>query len=401
MSGPTGQGLDADRFDRFRRIDWWKQDTLASARVLVVGAGALGNEILKNLALLGVGNIFVVDLDNVEVSNLSRSILFREKDRGRSKAKVAAEAIREVYPGVNVGWLHGDLRFDLGLGVYRWADVVIAGMDNREARLWINRCCWKTNTPWVDGATEVFQGVMRVFAPPDGPCYECTLSAAEFEMLNERQGCWGMRPVDVPDGIVPTTPVTSSVIAALECQEAVKLLHGMAGFAGKGFVFNGIGNNSYVVSFNVNEECNSHETFKRYRSLNRSVTDTTLRELLNIAAADLGPEAQIDFNQMMLFALRCAACAEGETVLRPRASVPGDRVYCPKCGAVRLPESSTWVNGSSPFLDQTFAELGVPPFDIVAAHKGNHEIAYEFAADAPAVLGPLWRGAVEAGGGIL
>src|SRR5450432_4196431 len=88
-----------DRFHRFRLIGWWDQAKLASARVLVVGAGALGNEIVKNLALLGVGHVLVADLDKVENSNLSRSVLFREKDNGRYKSVVAAEAGRGIYPG--------------------------------------------------------------------------------------------------------------------------------------------------------------------------------------------------------------------------------------------------------------------------------------------------------------
>src|SRR5579885_420265 len=79
-----------DRFHRFRLISWWDQQKLRDAKVLVVGAGALGNEIVKNLALLGIGNILIADLDRVENSNLSRSVLFREADNGRPKAEVAA-----------------------------------------------------------------------------------------------------------------------------------------------------------------------------------------------------------------------------------------------------------------------------------------------------------------------
>src|SRR6516165_5841408 len=90
---------DEDRFARFRLISWWDQQRLASARVLVIGAGALGNEILKNLALLGVGRVFLADLDRVANSNLSRSVLFREADCGRPKVEVAAERAHEIYPG--------------------------------------------------------------------------------------------------------------------------------------------------------------------------------------------------------------------------------------------------------------------------------------------------------------
>src|SRR3954447_12449352 len=116
---------DDDRFDRFRLIEWWDQAKLSRAKVLVVGAGALGNEIIKNLALLGVGNLFIADKDRIENSNLSRSVLYRASDTGKPKAEVAARAAKDIYPDVNVGWFDGDVVHDLGLGAFRWADVVI------------------------------------------------------------------------------------------------------------------------------------------------------------------------------------------------------------------------------------------------------------------------------------
>src|ERR1700722_12037276 len=87
-----------DRFHRFQLIGWWNQDRLASAKVLVIGAGALGNEIVKNLALLGVGHVFIADMDRIENSNLSRAVLFRGSDNGSFKAETAARAARDIYP---------------------------------------------------------------------------------------------------------------------------------------------------------------------------------------------------------------------------------------------------------------------------------------------------------------
>ena len=87
-----------DRFARLRLISWWDQERLAQAKVLVIGAGALGNEILKNLALLGVGNVVVADRDRIENSNLSRSVLFRGEDCGLSKADVAAARAGKSIP---------------------------------------------------------------------------------------------------------------------------------------------------------------------------------------------------------------------------------------------------------------------------------------------------------------
>src|SRR4051812_28927823 len=87
-----------DRFHRFKLIGWWDQARLSRARVVVIGAGALGNEIVKNLSLLGVGNIFIADMDRIENSNLSRSVLYRADDNGNYKATCAAAAAREIYP---------------------------------------------------------------------------------------------------------------------------------------------------------------------------------------------------------------------------------------------------------------------------------------------------------------
>src|SRR5438132_988352 len=103
------------RLGRFEAFQWWKQSLLREARVLVVGAGALGIEVIKNLALLGVGNVIIVDLDHIEHSNLSRSILFGPEDEGKSKATTAARAARKVYPDLRAWGVNGNILGDVGL----------------------------------------------------------------------------------------------------------------------------------------------------------------------------------------------------------------------------------------------------------------------------------------------
>lgn len=391
--------LEDDRFDRFRRISWWDQGRLRSAKVLVIGAGALGNEVLKNLALLGVGHVFIADLDCIDRSNLSRSILFRETDSGRPKAQVAAEAIVNIYPEMETQWFHGDAIYSLGLGVFDWADLVIAGLDNREARLWINRYCWKTKKPFIDGATEVLQGVVRVFVPPDGACYECTMSAGDWEVLKERRGCDGMRPAGLPVVRIATTPVTASVVAALQCQEAVKLLHGMPSLSGYGLVFNGITNESYKFRINVKETCNSHECLDEIVHLDRSAGNMRLSELLEHAQRDLGQGAVIEFNQELLIDFQCPQCKTDESILQPVGTVTETRAVCPACRQNRQALRASSISGTEAFLDRTFSELGIPCFDIVAGRKALNRIGYQFATDGPAVLGPLWHSKAVATGG--
>src|SRR5215212_56238 len=236
------------RFARFKLIGWWDQSRLSRARVVVIGAGALGNEILKNLALLGVGNVFVADMDKIENSNLSRSVLYRESDNGTHKATAAAAAARDIYPDIKIHAFNGNVVHDLGLGIFRWADVVIAGLDNREARLSINRNCWKVNRPWIDGAIEAIDGSARVFVP-DGPCYECTMSPTDWKLLQMRRSCNLLSRPEMEGGKTPTTPTVSSIVAGVQCQEAVKLLHGMETIAGGAWVFKGVTADSYITRF--------------------------------------------------------------------------------------------------------------------------------------------------------
>src|SRR5262245_35713927 len=107
---------DLDRYNRLRLISWWRQDRLRAARVLVVGAGALGNEVVKNLALVGLGTIYLIDYDLVEPSNLSRSVLFRSEDGGQPKAAIAARRARELSREIATITRHAGRVTDLGLG---------------------------------------------------------------------------------------------------------------------------------------------------------------------------------------------------------------------------------------------------------------------------------------------
>ncbi len=164
---------------------------LAKCKVLCVGAGGLGCEILKNLALSGVKNITTIDLDTIDISNLNRQFLFRMKDVGKPKAQVAAEFIESRCRGVRVKWFDKKIQ-EFDDEFYRQFDLVIAGLDNVKARLWLNAKLYSLITydedgdpeldsiiPLVDGGTEGFKGQARFFFGPYTSCFEC--SAAQIK----------------------------------------------------------------------------------------------------------------------------------------------------------------------------------------------------------------------------
>ena len=113
-------------------LSWFKKERVKNARVLVAGAGALGNEVVKNLALFGVGNIYVVDFDKIEISNLTRSVLFREEDAFNHsyKAEIVAKRAREINPQINVIPIVGNLFSEVGFGLYKSVDVIIGCLDS-------------------------------------------------------------------------------------------------------------------------------------------------------------------------------------------------------------------------------------------------------------------------------
>src|SRR5215471_19038683 len=381
---------EEDRFSRLRLIPWWNEDKIRNARVLVIGAGALGNEVLKNLALLGFRNIVVVDLDRIEESNLSRAVLYRGHDVGEFKAQVAARALQELSPDAIARPLIGNILYDFGLGLFYWSDLILAGLDNREARLWINRCAWKVNRPWVDGAIEGINGVVRVFLPGRAPCYECTLGEVDWAILERRLSCNLLLHEDVTAGKIPTTPTISSVIAGIQVQEAVKLLHGMPTLAGSGFVFEGLQHTSYRVEYTVHPDCMSHYTLPSIVSLPVRSDRMTLHELWQRAAQDLGSQlTAIEFSRDVLHRLVCPHCNTEEILFAPAGSVNYQAGRCPADGQLRVVHALHAYQGQGDFGSRKLSELGLPLYDIFIARSGEREIGYLPAGDAPQVLGEL------------
>jgi adenylyltransferase/sulfurtransferase len=372
--------------------------------VLVIGAGALGNEILKNLALLGFANIVVVDLDSIDASNLSRSILYRAADVGKRKADVAAQATREIFPEARVHAITANVVHGLGLGIFGWADLVLAGLDNREARLWINRACWKMNRPWIDGAIEGINGVARAFLPGTPPCYECTLGETDWAILNKRMSCNLLTLEADTEGKVATTPTISSIIAGLQVQEAVKLLHGLPVLAGQGFIFEGLNHTSYRVEYTENPDCMSHHTFSEITRLPQTSAELTLEKLLARARRDLGlpgngsQDVVVEFSRDIIHKLVCPNCAAEtkpgaeEELFAAVGAVPYARGKCPACGHMRSVITAHGYSGAEPFGQRALDKLGLPLFDVFTARSSEREIAYLIAGDAASVLGLLSEG---------
>ena len=151
-------------FARQQLIDGWDQDVINKGVIMIVGVGALGCEIAKDFALMGINKLILVDLDTIETSNLSRQMLFRPGDEGRPKAEVAAERLKDMNPFLKVDYYFEKLQ-KLPMSVYEEADVVIMALDNFNARLDLNKICLRLKKPVVEGGTVGFEGHIQIIIP--------------------------------------------------------------------------------------------------------------------------------------------------------------------------------------------------------------------------------------------
>lgn len=206
-----------------RHIPLWgseAQEALRASSVLLVGAGALGNEVAKNLAMLGVGKLAIVDHDRVELSNLSRSVFFEEGDVGEPKALILGRRLKAKYPHLDVEAYVGRVE-DLPLSAFLRSDAMVSGVDNLAARVFLATVSSRYGIPLVDGGMDGARGRVQVFLPPDWPCPACVIPPGEYGRLV------GLRnPCSAPNdqGTVPSLPTVISLVSSIQAQETAKIL---------------------------------------------------------------------------------------------------------------------------------------------------------------------------------
>lgn len=305
---------ERDLYDRQFRLEGWSQKVVKSSRVLIAGVGGLGCETAKNLAMLGVGHIDLVDLDIIEHSNLNRQMLFTGAKIGESKAIVAARKLKEVNPNIIIKGYSTSLE-RLNPEIYKNVDLVVGGLDSMIARLNLNAQCIRFRKPLVDGGVSGYHGHIYTVFPYKNACYECNpLPIGESDEMaactvvgiprkrihcvfkgdmafrekfdrdpnpkdmndiryiqkaaNDLVNTYNFLPEYTEDDIVkiidrhdPGIITINAVISALQSHEAVKIIHWKKGHKGLGepiqdyVIFNGITMKLYHIEKKRNPEC--------------------------------------------------------------------------------------------------------------------------------------------------
>jgi adenylyltransferase/sulfurtransferase len=190
-------------------------------------------------------------------------------------------------------------------------------------------------------------------------------------------------------GKTPTTPTIASIIAAVQCQEAVKLLHGMPTIAGRGWVFEGLSADSYLIDYQRKDDCLSHETLGQIHALDAGVDDLPIGDLLS-EAHRLLPGSQLELSRDVLQSLDCPRCGLSEELFVSLGKVRAEKALCPNCPGVRREVKTFFQIGNDRgLMGKTLGQIGIPPLDIVIARSGADAIGFEMAADRKRVLGLL------------
>lgn len=250
------KNYDNDRYDRSKRIHWLNLELIRSYKVLVIGCGALGNEVCKNLALSGFRNIAVIDYDCIVKSNLNRCFLFTEQDaeEKRLKAEVIAERIKKLACNINIKYYNSKIE-DLDDDFIRHYNIALGCLDNLDARLYLNTYCYYHKIPYIDSATNCTTGKVQVVIPPITPCLECCTNKTHAKIINSKFGCDGSQRVfyQEPLGAEITT---TSIIAGIQIREALKIACKKQDMVIKNiFYYDGARNISEIIKISMAPNC--------------------------------------------------------------------------------------------------------------------------------------------------
>lgn len=251
--------LNEDKYERSKRLGWFDLDKVQKTKVLIIGAGAIGNETCKNLVLSGYRNISIVDMDYIVRSNLNRCIFFSDidADKKKPKADIVAEKLKQLDRNVKVK-AHVCKIQDLPEDFIGSHDIVLGCLDNIAARLHANSHCYYHKIPYIDGATRGLIGKVQVVLPPETSCLECGMNKTHKKMMDVRMSCTG-RKVTFFEPKLAADINTTSIISAVQVQETLKLTHNrMDKMIRNIFYYDGNRNFSDIFELPISEQCSNH-----------------------------------------------------------------------------------------------------------------------------------------------
>lgn len=326
------------KYNRQEKIRGWDKRVISTANVLVVGAGTTGNEVIKNLCLLGIGNIGIIDFDIIEEVNLNRCVLFEPSQIGKSKAEVAVSQAKRLNPEINVIAYKADVIYDFGFLFFKQFDCVIITVDNIEARMWVNRYCLLVDTPLIDTGIEGLLGNIFVREKNDNHCLECRWDKEIYRRLSEKYSCLKIG-LDNEFYTIPMVITTASIIGGLAVQECIRILHSKSNL-----LFNNVNNfhwysaeNTTIINWKIerNENCLGHLYVKNvnYKDTLEFSIDLPISLLKEKIKSQFHTDnVELIYDKEIVYSSYCRKCGEEDKNFLPTFLGKFKRYKCKFCG---------------------------------------------------------------------
>lgn len=348
----------------------------SSNTIVVIGAGGnIGSHLVPHLGRMpGVGRVFLIDRDIYKDRNrLSQDIT--PDDVGKPKAMVQARRLQVMNPDLQVEWFVGSVEA-LPLGQLN-CDLILTGLDSREARRIVNQKAWRLGVPWIDAGVEgsdLLARVAVVVPGPHAPCLECKWDNRDYAALDKTYSCQGTRSTPTPTHAPSSLGALAASLQAMECQ---KWLSGKRNqmAVGREIVLNAGWHKHYDTILGKNLECRFDHEIWPITALQIDPCDLTPGKLFDIETQRLGENSRLTLGvegHYFTEKLSCNLCGKARTTqLHLVERIPSFRTTC-SCGGKRVPTGFDLIEKldahhlSNQRLNQPLWRLGLRPGDVVS-----------------------------------
>lgn len=378
------------------RLTGYEPELLAESVALVIGAGALGQNVVSDLALSGVGEIRIVDYDHFEPHNRTRSPLFpspeEQEQYGRAKAPTVARKLKPLMTAADARVRHAHAWIEsLGDGAFKGVSVVLACVDKPSARAYVADKSRLHGIAFVEAGFEGADVTLSCFPAARGeeaveaPCWRC--SHQEIEGEGTVFSCLAYAKRVASAGFVPAIQNAAATLAGLQSEAAIASLHKAMPLPLKfrALDLNIRSGQSRVINLQRDPDCPGvHRLIDAPPTKLATPATETVEQLLRELTDFFGAPARIELNPALVWSAACTNCTE-ITEVRKRVWEWALNSHCNQCDGEFARANGTGADSpiihyyldsesNEQILNTTCAEIGIPPLAFVEASAENGPI---------------------------
>ena len=307
-------------------------DKIKTSKILVIGAGAGGNEVLKNLALMGFGNFTIVDFDPIEDSNLSRTTLFTKEDVGKSKSEIASNTLNRIslHESPNIKGINAKIQ-DVGKQIFFDHDIIVCCVDTMDARAYINDWCVKLNKPFFEMGFEKFT-VQISFFPNENSTDSCLREIiGQGNFSGARQSCSKLKMEDLHLEHIPTIQVAAGMAGVLIATEIILYLKGESRLKNKILQYASEYHRSLVIDVPQSTKCHNHEhiLYEIYKT--KLNLGNTFEDVLKELKEQYNSDYYINWDEEYIYSVECESCKKEVIIKKFKSEVYDKERWCQTC----------------------------------------------------------------------